>query len=331
MTQNKKPLIILTGPTAVGKTRLSVELAKQVNGEIISADSMQVYRGMDIGSAKVTQEEMQGVPHHLIDELEPWEEFHVVKFQQYAKRYIEEIHARGRIPILVGGTGFYIQAVLYNIDFIEHGSDSSYRESLERLAREQEPQILHDMLRAVDPESADTIHANNVKRVIRALEFYHATGEKISEHNEKERHRESPYQFVYFVLNDERAVLYDRIDRRVDKMMEDGLLDEVQRLQKMGCTREMVSMQGLGYKELLDYLSGAYTLEEVIRVLKRDTRHFAKRQLTWFRRERDVIWLDKNRFDRNEEGLLKYMLAILHSAGIVPAQLSKSTCEKRRK
>ncbi len=314
--RNKSPLIILTGPTAVGKTHLSVELAKRIDGEIISADSMQVYRGMDIGSAKVTPEEMRGIPHHLIDEFEPWEEFHVVKFQQYALRYIEEIQSRGRIPILVGGTGFYIQAVLYGIDFTEHGLDTAYRESLEMLAKEQSPQVLHDMLREIDPESADAIHANNVKRVIRALEFYHETGTKISEHNEKERARQSPYNFAYFVLNEPRAALYEKIDLRVDQMMCAGLLDEVKRLRDAGCTRDMVSMQGLGYKELLDYLAGDDSLEEAIRILKRDTRHFAKRQLTWFRRERDVIWLDKDRFAYDEERLLDYMLDYLKGAQI---------------
>jgi len=317
--QEKQPLIILTGPTAVGKTHLSVELAKRINGEIVSADSMQVYRGMDIGSAKVTQEEMQGIPHHLIDELEPWEEFHVVKFQELAQKYIGEVQERGRIPILTGGTGFYIQAVLYGIDFTEHGSDLAYREKLEALAAEQNPQVLHDMLRAVDPESADAIHANNVKRVIRALEFYHATGEKISEHNAEERQKESPYNFVYFVLNDDRTRLYERIDRRVDQMIEDGLLEEVKRLQAAGCTREMVSMQGLGYKELLDYLAGVYSLEEAVRVLKRDTRHFAKRQLTWFRRERDVTWVNKNEFAYEEERMLEYMIDCLRQKRIYSA------------
>ncbi|MCD7883273.1 MAG: tRNA (adenosine(37)-N6)-dimethylallyltransferase MiaA [Lachnospiraceae bacterium] len=315
--QKKQPLVILTGPTAVGKTHLSVELAQRIGGEIISADSMQVYKRMNIGSAKVTPEEMRGVPHYLIDELEPWEEFHVVKFQEMARQYILEIRSHDHIPILVGGTGFYIQAVLYGIDFTEHGSDPSYRESLEALAAEQNPQVLHDMLRAVDPDSADAIHANNVKRVIRALEFYHATGEQISKHNAEERQKESPYNFVYLVLNDDRAALYDRIDRRVDEMMEAGLLNEVKELQEAGCTRDMGSMQGLGYKEMLDYLSGKYSLEEAVRILKRDTRHFAKRQLTWFRRERDVTWLNKKDFDYNEERLLKAVLEILYEKEIL--------------
>lgn len=313
---NAGKLVILTGPTAVGKTALSVALAKKIGGEIISADSMQVYRGMDIGSAKVTAEEMQGVPHFLIDEFDPAEEFHVVRFQEYAKRYIREIQERGHIPILVGGTGFYIQSVLYDIDFTENGSDLSYREELEALAKERGAEYLHTMLASVDPASAEAIHANNVKRVIRALEFYQETGERISEHNEEERQKASPYQFAYFVLNDARDRIYANIDYRVDLMLEHGLVDEVRHLQAQGCTRDMVSMQGLGYKEILDYLDGRCSYEEAVRVLKRDTRHFAKRQLTWFRRERDVIWVDKQEIGYEPEQLLAYMLPELAKRGI---------------
>ena len=305
----KKPLIILTGPTAVGKTKASIGLAKALNGEIISADSMQVYKYMDIGSAKIRPEEMQGVKHYLIDELEPDDEFHVVRFQQMAKAAMEEIYAKGKIPIVVGGTGFYIQALLYDIDFTENEEDTTYRTELETLAEEKGAEHLHKMLREVDPESADAIHANNVKRVIRALEFYKLTGKKISEHNEKERAKESPYEFCYFVLNDDRKLLYDRIDIRIDKMLEEGLLEEVTSLRNRGYTKDMVSMQGLGYKEILDYLNGDYSLDEAIYILKRDTRHFAKRQLTWFRRERDVIWVDKNNYDHDEEKILEVMLS----------------------
>lgn len=305
----KKPLIILTGPTAVGKTKASIGLAKALNGEIISADSMQVYKYMDIGSAKIRPEEMDGIKHYLIDELEPDEEFHVVRFQQMAKAAMEEIYAKGKVPIVVGGTGFYIQALLYDIDFTENEEDTAYRMELEQIAKENGPEKLHEMLREVDPESADAIHANNVKRVIRALEFYKLTGQKISEHNEKERAKKSPYEFCYFVLNDDRKLLYDRIDLRIDKMMEEGLLEEVSSLKNKGYTKDMVSMQGLGYKEILDYLNGECSLEEAIYILKRDTRHFAKRQLTWFRRERDVIWVDKNNYDHDEEKILEVMLS----------------------
>ncbi len=312
----KEPLVILTGPTAVGKTALSVELAKQIGGEIISADSMQVYRGMDIGSAKVRPEEMRGIPHHLIDVADPKESFDVVRFQKYAKKYIGEIRERGRIPILAGGTGFYIQAVLYDIDFTEHGTDQEYRKSLEQTAREQGPEVLHEMLRKVDPDSADLIHENNVKRVIRALEYYHETGERISGHNAAQRQKTSPYNFACFVLNEDRQKLYEQIDLRVDQMMEAGLLDEVRALREKGCTRDMVSMQGLGYKELLDYLSGETSLPEAVEVIKRDTRHFAKRQLTWFRRERDVIWIDKEKFEDDDEKILSYLLDILREKEI---------------
>lgn len=313
----KKPMIILTGPTAVGKSALSVELAKQINGAIISADSMQVYRHMDIGSAKITPGEMQGITHYMIDELEPDEEFHVVRFVTMAKEYLNKIYADGKIPIIAGGTGFYIQALLYDIDFTKQQCDETYREKLEALAKERGAEYLHGMLREVDPASAEAIHANNIKRVIRALEFYHLSGKKISEHNEMERQKQSPYNFAYFVLTDERAKLYDRIDRRVDAMVEAGLVDEVKKLKAMGCSRKMVSMQGLGYKEILAYLDGEYTLEEAIYIIKRETRHFAKRQLTWFKRERDVIWLDKQAFGYDDAAILANMISILEEKEII--------------
>ena len=307
----KKPLIVLTGPTAVGKTSLSISLAKAVNGEIISADSMQVYKGMDIGSAKIRKEEMQGVTHYLVDILEPEEEFHIVKFQELAKAALEEIYAKGKIPILVGGTGFYIQAVTRDIDFTQAEQETSYREELEQFAKEKGAEYLHEKLREVDSKSAENIHANNVKRVIRALEFYHQNGTPISEHNEEQKQQTSPYNLAYFVLTAPREILYERIDRRVDQMMEEGLLEEVKSLRERGCHRGMVSMQGLGYKEILAYLEGEYPLEEAVRILKRDTRHFAKRQLTWFRREQDVIWVDKEQFHWNEAEILEYMMSVL--------------------
>ena len=304
----KKPLIILTGPTAVGKTKASIGLAKAIGGEIISADSMQVYRHMDIGSAKITKEEMADVPHYLIDVLEPEEEFHVVRFQQMAKAAMADIYSRGKIPIIVGGTGFYIQALLYDIDFTENEGDSVYREKLEALAKEKGAAYLHGQLAMVDPKSAEEIHANNIKRVIRALEFYHQTGQKISEHNERERQKESPYQFCYFVLNDRRECLYERIDQRVDQMIRNGLVQEVQTLKERGCTKQMVSMQGLGYKEIFSYLEGDCSLEETVYIIKRDTRHFAKRQLTWFKRERDVIWVQKDELNYDDKKLLQSLL-----------------------
>lgn len=307
----KKPMIILTGPTAVGKTALSIDLAKAINGAIISADSMQVYRHMDIGSAKITKEEMQDIPHYLIDVLEPQEEFHVVKFVELAKAALDEIYANGQIPIVTGGTGFYIQALLYDIDFTDQECDEAYRESLAQIAKEKGADVLHEMLREVDPKSAEAIHANNVKRVIRALEFYHLSGQKISEHNEAEREKTSPYQFAYFVLTDDRTHLYERIEKRVDLMMEQGLLDEVKKLKAMGYHRDMVSMQGLGYKEILDALDGKITLDEAVLKIKKETRHFAKRQLTWFKRERDVIWFDKEKYDYRDDAILRDMIQIL--------------------
>lgn len=313
----KQPLVILTGPTAVGKTKTSIALAKAIDGEIISADSMQVYRHMDIGSAKIRPEEMEGVPHHLIDVLDPEEAFHVVRFQQLAKKAMDEIYAKSRIPILVGGTGFYIQSVLYDIDFTENEENTAIRAELERLAEEKGAAVLHQMLAEVDPESASEIHANNVKRVIRALEFYRLTGTKISEHNEEQRQKESPYNAAYFVLNDERSRLYERIDLRVEQMLKEGLIEEVQALKDRGYTRDMVSMQGLGYKEILAYLEGEISLEEAVYILKRDTRHFAKRQLTWFKREREVIWVNKPDFQYQKEAIEEFMLNTLRKRGII--------------
>lgn len=317
MKQEKQPLVILSGPTAVGKSKLSVELAKQINGAVISADSMQVYRYMDIGSAKIMPEEMQGVPHYLIDFLMPDAEFNVVKFQEYAKEALEKIYANGQIPIVAGGTGFYIQALLYDIDFTAEEEDSAYRKKLEEAASIYGNAYLHERLRQVDAASADAIHPNNVKRVIRALEFFEKSGKKISEHNENERQKESPYRFAYFVLNDDRTKIYEQIDKRVDAMCERGLVDEVKRLKDMGYTKDMVSMQGLGYKEILDYLDGNLTFQEAVYILKRDTRHFAKRQLTWFRRERDVLWMEKADFGYDEKKMLSYMQEKLRERGIV--------------
>lgn len=302
----KKPLVIITGPTAVGKTSLSIPLARQISGEIISADSMQVYKEMDIGTAKIKREEMEEVPHHLIDVLYPDEEFHVVRFQQMAKEAMKQIYQNGNIPIVVGGTGFYIQALLYDIDFSKEEQATEFRLQMEQYAKEYGNEALHKKLELVDPVSAQKIHANNVKRVIRALEYYEQQKSPISEHNEIQAQKESPYDFLYFVLEHDREVLYDRINQRVDQMMERGLLSEVKYLVKKGYTKELVSMQGIGYKEFFPYFEGQCSLEDVIYKIKLDTRHFAKRQLTWFKREKEVIWLSKK--DYSEEVLYKMIL-----------------------
>ena len=290
----KKKTVVVVGPTASGKTALGIHICKKFNGEVISADSMQIYKGMDIGTAKITKDEMMGVPHHLIDILSPQQEFNVYTFQQLAKAVADDICSRGKIPILTGGTGFYIQALLYGISFKEE--ENTYRLELEKILQEKGNLYLHSMLKELDPVSADIIHPNNVKRVIRALEFYQETGEPISKHNETERQKESQFQSVYFVLHMPREQLYERINIRVDKMLEDGLIKEVLSLKEMGIKKNMTSMQGIGYKEVLDYLNGETSYEDMVYLLKRDTRHFAKRQLTWFKREKDVIWMDKTHY-----------------------------------
>ena len=308
-------MVILTGPTAVGKTELSIRLAKAVNAEIISADSMQVYQKMDIGTAKIRPEEMQGVRHYLVDELDPSEEFHVAKFQEMAKDALHQIYGKGKIPLIVGGTGFYIQGLLYDIDFTKEDGDKSYREFLNQKAKSEGNDVLHQMLHEIDPVSAEKIHQNNVKRVIRALEFYKMNGYPISRHNEEEANKQSPYNFVYFVLNHQRDILYDRINRRVDLMMQEGLIDEVRKLKEEGYKKSMVSMQGIGYKEVFEYLEGNLSLDETIDTIKKDTRHFAKRQLTWFGREKEVTMIDKSRF-QSEDEIINYMLEVLKEKGI---------------
>lgn len=312
----KKSLVVLTGPTAVGKTELSIGLAKQINGEIISADSMQIYKYMDIGTAKIKKEEMDGVKHYLVDELDPSDEFNIVRFQKMAKKAMEEIWEKGKIPIIVGGTGFYIQSIVYDINFSEEKEGNGYRQELEQLAREKGGDWLHEQLRKVDSISAEKIHPNNIKKVIRALEYYKENNAPISTHNEEQMQKESPYHFAYFVLNRDRSVLYERIDKRVDLMIEEGLLEEVRELKERGYTKKLVSMQGLGYKEILDYLDGECSLEAAIYRLKRDTRHFAKRQLTWFRREKETIFVEKENFLSDEE-ILSYMVEKLREKRVI--------------
>ena len=313
----KKPLVILTGPTAVGKTALSIKLASEIGGEIISADSMQVYRQMDIGSAKIKPEEMGGIPHHLIDILEPEEEFNVCLFERLALEAMEQIYERGHIPVVVGGTGFYVQALLYQIDFTEEETDTAFRDKLWQLGEEKGNHYLHELLRKVDPASAEEIHENNRKRVIRALEFYENSGKPISTHNKEQRQKTSAYNSCYFVLTDDRKKLYERIESRVDQMLSKGLVDEVRTLKERGCNASMVSMQGLGYKEILEYLDGRCSLLEAVEKIKKETRHFAKRQLTWFRREKDVIWLDKQAFAYDEDAVLSCILENLRKKEII--------------
>ena len=312
----KEPLIVIAGPTASGKSALAVALAKIIGGAVVSADSMQVYRHMDIGSAKVTEEEMGGIPHYLIDILEPTEEFNILLFQKYALEAIRQIRSEGQIPILVGGTGFYIQSVTREIDFTEADGHTEVRERWEKAAAENGSEWLHSELQKVDPESAVAIHPNNTKRVIRALEFYEQNGYPISRHNASEREKESPWNLAYFVLDMPRSELYERIDMRVDRMLEAGLVDEVKRLRELGCRKGMTSMQGLGYKEILDYLNGETDFDEAVRVLKRDTRHFAKRQLTWFRRENDAVWVPLDQFGHDKEKVLEHLLKLLGEKGI---------------
>lgn len=304
---DKQPLVVLAGPTAVGKTSLSVELAKRIGGEIISADSMQVYRGMDIGTAKIKKEEMQGVSHYLIDEFNPDEVFNVTIFQERAKRYIGEIAGRGHIPVIVGGTGFYIQAVARDIDFTEYDDgDGEIRRELLCEAQEKGAAYMFEQLKQVDPEYARIIHEHNIKKVVRALEFCRQTGNLFSEHNARQQEKESPYNLVYLVLTDERDALYARIEQRVDKMLDEGLVFEVKRLLKSGYGRELTSMQGIGYKEIAAFLDGECTQDEAIARIKHGTKQFAKRQITWFKRESSVIWIEKNRF-ADEAELREYV------------------------
>lgn len=313
----QKPLVILTGPTAVGKTSLSIRLAKRINAEIISADSMQVYKHMDIGTAKVTPEEMQGVRHYLIDCLNPDEEFNVTIFQQEALKAMEEIRAKGKLPMIVGGTGFYIQSVLYDIDFAREDGNKEYREELYEFARVNGYHALHERLREVDPESALEIDEQNVKRTARALEFFHETGRKISEHNAQERAKTSPYNFAYFVLNDDRARLYERINARVDLMMEQGLEAEVEALLETGIDRKTTSMQAIGYREIADALDGKCTMDEAREKIKLNTRHFAKRQLTWFRREPEVEMINLPDYLYDQQRVEDAMVTSLKKRGII--------------
>ena len=308
MTKEQKPkLYIIAGPTAVGKTKASLLFAKKMNAEIISSDSMQVYRGMDIGTAKLREDEMDGIRHHLIDILSPFDEFNIAIFKELAKMAIEDIHSRGKEAVLVGGTGFYIQSVLYDTDFTTGDSDKELRESLSLEYDEEGAGYMYNKLKALDEKAAESIHPNNKKRIIRAIEYALSNDKKISEHNINERAKKSPYNYKYFVLNLERKKLYNRIEQRVDIMIKQGLLAEVKKLYELGCRKDMVSMKGIGYKEILEYIEGSISLEEASELIKKETRHFAKRQITWFKREKEAIWLDIDDF-ANEEDLVNYMI-----------------------
>lgn len=299
----KKPLVVIAGPTACGKTAVSVKLAKMIGGEIISADSMQVYKYMDIGTAKIKPEEMDGIKHYLVDELYPDEEYSVAVFKNKAKQYIEEIYTKGKIPVLVGGTGFYINALVYDNDFSEECSDDTLRFKLQQYLETEGKEALYERLKEVDPQACNSIHINNTKRVIRAIEYFELTGEPISEHNRKEKQKKPYYDVDFFVLNMDRGRLYNRIDCRIDEMLREGLLDEVKGLYEK-YDRNLVSMQGLGYKEIIAYLAGECSLEEAVNILKRDTRHFAKRQLTWFKHQVSGIWVDMDSFKSSEDAAL---------------------------
>jgi len=288
----KKKLIVIAGPTACGKSAISVEVAGKIGGEIISADSMQVYKFMDIGTAKILEKEKKGIVHYLVDELYPDEEYSVAIFQRMAKKYSNIIYNKNKTPILVGGTGFYINAFVYDTNFEDIENDNSYRIYLQKTVEEKGNGFLFEMLRNCDPKSCENIHPNNIKKVIRALEYFHQTKRPISEHNKIERRKISPYNTFFFILNMNRNILYERIDNRIDTMLDNGLVEEVSRL--LGkYSPDLVSMQGLGYKEIVKYLKGELSFEEAVYVLKRDTRHFAKRQITWFKHQaKDAIWID---------------------------------------
>lgn len=304
----KIPLIILTGPTAVGKTALSIELAKDLNAEIISADSMQIYEYMDVGSAKVTKEEMDGVVHHLIDEVKPDYAFSVSEFQKRANKYIKDIDDREKKVLVTGGTGLYLNSLIYNMDFAKSNSNSKLREELELELKEKGIDYMHEKLKALDEDAANRIHKNNTKRVIRALEVC-LDGKKMQDFSTDLKYNEN-YEPIIIVLNRDREVLYERINKRVDIMMENNLIDEVKHLLDMGYDKNLISMQGIGYKEIVKYLEGEYSLDEAVEIIKRDSRRYAKRQITWFKRYKESKWFDLDKYDNSEilkEDILNYI------------------------
>ncbi|ADL12680.1 tRNA (adenosine(37)-N6)-dimethylallyltransferase MiaA [Acetohalobium arabaticum] len=296
----QEPLVAIIGPTAVGKTELSFTLAKELNAEIISGDSMQVYEGMDIGTAKPTVEERQGIPHHMIDILTPDQDFSVADFQERVDELIPEIVERGRLPMLVGGTGLYVKALIQGFIFPEMETDWDLRKQLEAEAEEHGTEYVHDKLKEIDPTLADKLHPNDLRRVIRGIEVYQQTGKTSTHFRQKAKERPPRYRAVKIGLKRDRDELYERINRRVDLMIDNGLIEEVKELYEAGYERGLTSMQGLGYKELIGYFEGEYDLEEAIRLIKRDTRHFAKKQLTWFRKDDEIHWFDVGEYEDEE-------------------------------
>ncbi|MDP4178017.1 MAG: tRNA (adenosine(37)-N6)-dimethylallyltransferase MiaA [Bacillota bacterium] len=302
-----KDLLIIAGPTAVGKTKISIEVAKKLNGEIISADSMQIYKHMNIGSAKIKDEEMQGIAHYMIDIIEPFDNFSAAEFKKSAETYINDISNRGKLPIIAGGTGLYINSLICNYDFTEADKDEEYRKELNELAEIKGKEYVHELLKEVDIDSYKRLFPNDLKRVVRALEVYKLTGKTISKYNSNKLFHKIPYNIFYFVLNMDRSKLYDRINNRVDMMIKEGLLDEVKKLRNIGCTSDMQSMKGIGYKELLHYLDGSISLDEAIQIIKQGSRNYAKRQLTWFRKDNRVEWINKDDFKDDTE-VINYIL-----------------------
>lgn len=304
----KDKLIIIGGPTAVGKTSISISIAKKLETEIISADSMQIYKHMDIGSAKISKEEMCGVQHHMIDIVEPWENFSAAEFKVLAERHIRKINQMGKIPLIVGGTGLYIDSIICNYNFTDANKDEKYREELEKLAESHGNEFVFEILKSVDQAAAAKLHANNLKRVIRALEVFKLTGKPFSEYTLEDTEKfDVPYDIYYYVLNMNRSVLYERINQRVDIMLEKGLIEEVNKLKALGCNANMQSMKGIGYKELLYYLDGVLTLEEAIDSIKQGSRNYAKRQLTWFKKDPRVKWINREDFS-SEEAIVEFIL-----------------------
>ena len=302
----KQKVIVICGPTASGKTALSIELAKKVNGEIVSCDSMQIYKEMDIGTAKPTVEEMQGIKHYMIGIISPNERYSVADYKKDAKKAIREILNKGKVPIVVGGTGLYIDSLIYEIEYQDIEFDKEYREHLEKEVKEKGLEELYNVAKEIDPEAIEKISKNDKKRILRILEIYHATGENKTEQERKSRQKEVEYDYKVYALNMDREKLYDRINKRVDKMIEEGLIQEVEKIYKK-YNDFPTAMQGLGYKEVVEYLEGKLTKEEMIEKIKQETRRYAKRQLTWFRKNKQTIWLDvgKNTIQNNIEIILE--------------------------